>query len=112
MLDALGGVTNGVILMGTILGAEILLPPPRLGHALERAPFLVTFALKFLVYGTLIVLVVGSRPGGRLVRAVGVMLLSPDVVQAMYVQRAPRAVLMASLGSDRRSPRRGLSIRR
>jgi class 3 adenylate cyclase len=38
MLGALGGVTNGVILMGTILGAEILLPPPRLGHALERAP--------------------------------------------------------------------------
>ena len=96
MLGAFGGATNGVILMGAILGAEILLPPTRLGHALERAPFLVTFAMKFLVYGTLIVLVVGGRPGGRLVRAVAAMLLSPDLAEAMYVQRAPRAVLMAS----------------
>ncbi len=76
--------------MGAILGAEILLPPTRLGHALERVPFLVTFAMKFIVYGTLIVLVVGGRPGGRLVRAVAAMLLSPDLAQAMYVQRAPR----------------------
>ena len=96
MLGAFGGATNGVILMGAILGAEILLPPTRLGHALERVQFLVTFAMKFLVYGTLIVLVVG-RPGGRLVRAVAAMLLSPDLAQATYVQRAPRAVLMASI---------------
>jgi adenylate cyclase len=96
MLGAFGGATNGVILMGAILGAEILLPPTRLGHALERAPFLVTLAMKFLVYGTLIVLVVGGRPGGRLVRPVAAMLLSPDLAEAMYVQRAPRAVLMAS----------------
>jgi adenylate cyclase len=97
MLGAVGGATNGVLLMGAILGAEILLPPTRLGHALERAPFLVTFAMKFLVYGTMIALVVGGRPGGRLVRAVAAMLLSPDLAQAMYVQRAPRAVLMASI---------------
>jgi hypothetical protein len=96
VLGAFGGATNGVILMGAILGAEILLPPTRLGHALERAPFLVTFAMKFLVYGTLIVLVVGGRPGGRLVRAVAALLLSPDLAEAMYAQRAPRAVLMAS----------------
>src|SRR5882672_3037792 len=97
MLGALGGATNGVILVGAILGAEILLPPTRLGHALERLPFLVTFAMKVLVYGTLIVLVVGGRPGGRLVRAVAAMLLSPDLAEAMYVQRAPRAVLMATI---------------
>lgn len=96
MLGALGGAINGVILIGAILGAEILLPPTRLGHALERVPFLVTFAMKFLVYGTLVVLVIGGRPGGRLGRAVAAVLLSPDLAQAMYVQRAPRAVLMAS----------------
>jgi len=96
MLGAFGGVTNGVILVGAILGAEIFLPPTRIGHALERMPFLVTFAMKFLVYGTLIVLVIEGRPGGRLVRAVAAMLLSTDLVEAMYVQRAPRAVLMAS----------------
>src|SRR5439155_1681831 len=72
------------------------LPPTRRGHALERVPFLVAFAMKFLVYGTVVVLVVGGRPGGRLVRAVAAMLLSPDLAQALYVQRAPRAVLMAS----------------
>src|SRR3989304_3493739 len=82
LLGALGGATNGVILMGAILGAEILLPPTRLGHALERMPFLVTFAMKLLVYGTLIVIVVGGRAGGGLGRAVAAMLLSPDLAQA------------------------------
>jgi adenylate cyclase len=96
MLGAVGGVTNAVMLMGAILGAEILLPRTRLGHALERMPFLVTFALKFLVYGSLVVLVNAARPGGRLGRAVGAILLSPDLAQAMYVQKAPRAVLIAS----------------
>ncbi len=97
LLGALGGVTNGLILVGAIFGPELFLPPTRLGHALERMPFLATFAIKFLVYGTLIVLVVGGRPGGRLARAVGGLLLSPDLAQAMYVQRAPRALLMASI---------------
>ncbi len=97
MLGAFGGATNGVILMGAILAAEILLPRTRLGHALERVPFLVTFAMKFVVYGALIVLVVGGRPGGRLVRAAAAMRLSPDVAEAMYMQGAPKPVLMASI---------------
>ena len=82
-LGALGGATNGVILISGILGAEILLPPTRLGHALERMPFLVTFAMKFLVYGTLIVLVVGGRPGGRLVGAVAAIPLGSDLAEAI-----------------------------
>src|SRR6185295_16731782 len=90
-LGAFGGATNGVILTGAILGAEILLPPTRLGHALERVPFLVTFAMKFLVYSALTVLVVGGRPGGRLGRAVAAILLGPDLAEVMYVQKAPRA---------------------
>ena len=96
LLGALGGATNGVTLIGAILGAEILLPPTRLGHALDRAPFLVTFATKLLVYGALIALVVEGRPGGRLSHGVAAMLLGPDRAQAMYVQRGSRAVLMAS----------------
>jgi len=82
---------------GAILGAEIFLPPTRLGHALERVPFLVAFAMKFLVYGSLIVLALAARPGGRLIRAIAAMVLGPDLAQAMYVQRAPRAVLMVSV---------------
>jgi adenylate cyclase len=97
MLAAFGGATNALILMGAILGAEILLPPTRLGHQLERMPFLVTFTTKFLVYGTLIVFVLGGRPGGRLVRAVAAMVLSPDLAEAMYAQRAPRALLMVAV---------------
>ena len=42
LVGALNGVTTGVLLPGTILGAEIFLPPTRVGHALDRAPFLVT----------------------------------------------------------------------
>src|SRR5207249_3594397 len=64
MLGALGGATNGAILVAAILGTEIFLPPTRLGHALERVPFLVAFAMKFLVYGSLIVLALAARPGG------------------------------------------------
>jgi len=96
MLGALGGATNGVIMTGAILGAEIFLPPTRLGHALERAPFLLTFAMKVLVYGTVVALVLVGRPGGRLGRPVAAIMLSPDLAEAMYVQRGPRAVLLAS----------------
>ena len=64
MLGAVGGATNAVMLMGAILGSRDPLPPTRLGHALERVPFLVAFAMKFLVYGTLVVLVNAARPGG------------------------------------------------
>ena len=95
MLGALGGATNAVVLVGAIVGAEIFLAPTRLGHALERLPFLATFAIKMLVYGALIVLVVGGFLGRRVAGAVAGMLLSPDLVAAFHVQTGPRAVLMA-----------------
>jgi hypothetical protein len=57
MLGGIGGVFNGVMLVGPIAAAEIFLPPTRLGHALERTPFLVTLALKVFVYGIVIVCV-------------------------------------------------------
>ncbi len=95
MLGAVGGATNAVLLFGAIVGAEIFLPLTRLGHALERLPFLFTFGLKLLVYGALIVLVVGGSLGRRVAGAVAGVLLSPDLVAAFHAQTGPRAVLMA-----------------
>ena len=91
-LGALAGATNGVLLVAAILGAEIFLPRTRLGHALERVPFLVTFAMKLLVYGAVIVLVIGVRPGWHLVGAIAAMLPGPELTAAISVQiDAPRA---------------------
>ena len=91
-LGALAGATTGVLLAGAILGTEIFLPSTRLGHALERAPFLVTFATKLLVYGTVIVLVVGSRLSSHLVGAVTAILPTPELATVMSAQiAAPRA---------------------
>ena len=80
ILGALSGIINVVIVLGAIGGTEIFLPPMRLGHALERAPFLMTFGIKLLVYGTVIVLVLGGDLGPRLAAAV---LLSPDVAREL-----------------------------
>src|SRR5262245_18117554 len=65
ILGAVGGLLNGVTLIGPIAAAEILLPSTRFGHALERAPFLVTLVLKVAVYGIVIVCVIGGRLGRR-----------------------------------------------
>ena len=82
MLGVLAGAINGVTMTGVIFGAEIFLSPTRLGHALERVPFLLTFAMKLLVYGTVITLVVGGGLGWRVV-AVAPMLLGPDLAAAI-----------------------------
>jgi adenylate cyclase len=74
LFGALSGVINSVALIAAIAGAEIFLPQTRLGHVLERAPFLVTFAARWLVYGALILFVVGGRLGPRLAT---VLLLGP-----------------------------------
>ena len=90
MLGAFSGIINGVTLAAAIFGAEIFLPPTRLGHALERAPFFVTFAIKLLVYGALIVFVAGGLEGGslgsRLREPVAAVMLGPDLAKAFYVQ--------------------------
>src|SRR5262245_64855080 len=61
MVGALSGATTGMLLLGAILGAEILLPPTRLGQALDRAPLFVSLAIKFLAYTAVVVLGVGGR---------------------------------------------------
>ena len=91
-LGALAGATTGVMLVGAIVGTEIFLPSTRLGRALERAPFLVTFATKLLVYSTVIVVVVGGRLSSHLVGAVTAILPSPEIATVMSAQiaRGPR----------------------
>jgi len=85
LIGALNGMINSVIVLGGIVGAEMFLPQTRLGHALERAPFLVTFAVKWLVYQALIVVVIGSGLVRWLVLTV---LLGGDAAQAI-IQQAP-----------------------
>ncbi|CAN7588559.1 adenylate/guanylate cyclase domain-containing protein [Variovorax sp. LjRoot84] len=93
---ALAGATHGVLLAGAIFGAEIFLPPTRLGHTLERAPFLVSFAMKLLVYGAVIVLVIGARPGWQLAGAIAAILPNPELAAAISVKIAtPRAPSVA-----------------
>lgn len=67
MLGIGAGGINGATIAAVIFGAEIFLSPTRFGHALERIPFLLTFAMKVLVYGTVISLVVGGGLGWRVV---------------------------------------------
>lgn len=70
LIGAVVGVINGILILGTIVAAEIFLPQTRLGHALERAPFVATFAVRVIVYHALIVIVIGSGVIRELVRAV------------------------------------------
>ncbi len=85
LIGALIGALISVMVLGGIVGAEIFLPQTRLGQALERAPFLVTFAVKWLVYQALIVAVIGSGLVPWLVHNVH-MLLGGDAAQAILHQ--------------------------
>jgi adenylate cyclase len=93
-LGATSGAITGLLLVAAILGTEIFLPATRLGQALERAPFLVTLATKLLLYGGVIVLVVGGRLAAHLVGAIVALWPAPELATAMAAQvaaaRAPR----------------------
>ncbi len=82
MLGVVAGVINGLTITGLIFGAEIFLSPTRFGHALERVPFLLTFAMKVLVYGIVITLVVGGGLGWRLV-PIAPIPLGPELAAAI-----------------------------
>jgi adenylate cyclase len=79
-LGVVAGAINAAVLVGLIFGAEIFVSPTRLGHALERLPFLATLALKVLVYGSAITLVVGGAVGWR---AVAAFVLDGDLATAI-----------------------------
>jgi adenylate cyclase len=89
ILGSIGGALNGVMLIGPVAAAEIFLPPTRLGHALERTPFLFTLVVKVLVYGIVIVCVIGGRLGRHLAVALVAPVLAPDSAVAAYVLNRP-----------------------
>ena len=95
VLGGLSGMISMLTMTAVIAGAEIFLPQTRLGQALERAPFVVTFVTKWLVYGTVILVVLGSRLGRRLALAA---LLNGDLAQVLdqYVKGTPRAQSIAA----------------
>ncbi|HEV8575437.1 MAG TPA: adenylate/guanylate cyclase domain-containing protein [Dehalococcoidia bacterium] len=80
VLGALSGAITSMILTAVIGGIEIFLPQTRLGQALERAPFLITFSAKWVVYSGAIVIILGNRLGRRLA---ALILLGPDLAQAI-----------------------------
>jgi len=57
------GAIDGATIAGAIGGAEIFLLRTRWGRLLQQAPFLVTFGVKWLVYGTVIMAVNAHSPG-------------------------------------------------
>ena len=93
MLGALAGAINGVAMAGVIFGSELFFLPTRLGHAIERQPFLLTFAIKVLVYGAVIVLVVAGGLGWRIVAVAPIPLgadLPTAIAEHLAAPAAPR----------------------
>jgi adenylate cyclase len=63
VMGAAIGVINGGSITVVLVGLEIFVGPTWIGRALERAPFLVTFAVRWLVYGAVILAVIGGELG-------------------------------------------------
>src|SRR5262245_52328984 len=80
VLGALSGAITAAIVAVVIGGAEIFLPRTRLGQAVDRAPFAVAFAAKWLLYSGAIVLVFAGGVGRRIAAA---LLLGPERAQAL-----------------------------
>lgn len=59
----LASAIPGVLISSMVAGGEIFLPRTRMGLALERAPFLLTFVLKTFVYSAATLVVLGSKIG-------------------------------------------------
>ena len=96
VLGALSGAITAAILGVVIGGAEIFLPQTRLGQVLDRAPFVVAFAAKWILYSGAIVLVLGSMVGRRVAAS---LLLSPERAQALdtHMTSAPAMLGIAAL---------------
>ncbi len=65
-LGALTGAVEGLLIMSVAGGIDNFLPHSRIGRGLDRAPFLATLCIKALLYGAVVVLVIGSDAGPRL----------------------------------------------
>src|SRR5262249_34798724 len=62
-IGALVGATDGAATTAAIAAIEIFLTQTRWGRSLQRAPFLITFGVKWLVYGVVITAVNVKSPG-------------------------------------------------
>jgi adenylate cyclase len=92
----MAGTINAAVLAIAVLGPEVFLPRTRLGRALEQLPFLVTFAVKVLAYGAVIVLLVKGRLGWHVVGAIAALWLGPDLTSAIFAQTAPTPTVIAN----------------
>ena len=92
-MGALSGFIDFTALGLLIGGTETVLPDTRLGKRLERAPFLATFALKLLLYGAIIVAVIGGRLGPLAVLSI----VGPEGAQPLQAEveaKVPLGVLI------------------
>src|SRR5262249_51054925 len=80
------GAIDGAAIAGPIAGIELFFLPTRWGRAVRQAPFLVTFGVKWLIYGTWISVINLRSPG---VSALGLFSLAPPL---------PREVALLSVG--------------
>jgi adenylate cyclase len=71
LIGAMVGAIDAVVITAPIASIEIFLLRTRWGRAVQRAPFLVTFGAKWLVYGALITVVNLQSPGARALASVG-----------------------------------------
>jgi adenylate cyclase len=70
-IGAVVGAIDGATIAGPIAATEIFLLRTRWGRAVQRAPFLVTFSVKWLIYGTLITFVNLRSPGVQVLDLMG-----------------------------------------
>jgi adenylate cyclase len=95
LIGAVAGALDGVLSLGAIVGAEVFLPVTRLGRSLDRAPFLVGFAVKSVAYFALLLVVIGPNVGRRLATAV---LPPPDALGQQPPAMTPTlAIVVAAL---------------
>jgi adenylate cyclase len=89
----LSAVSDTVLMMALIGGAELFLPRTRLGEALARAPFLLTVLAKLCAYLAVVATVLGLRFGPN----VAVLLLDPALAAQLMAQvdaAFPRGLLI------------------
>jgi adenylate cyclase len=65
LISSLVGAVDGVTITAVIAGVEFFLLRTRWGRPLQQAPFLVTFGVKWLVYGIVIMVVYAGSLGQR-----------------------------------------------
>ena len=63
LIGSMVGAIDGLTITAPIAGTEVFLLRTRWGRAIQRAPFLVTFGVKWLVYGMIITAVNLRSPG-------------------------------------------------